>query len=371
MADLSSIDVAGAPRRVLIVLLGSIGDVVRALPLLCRIRLAWPDSHLAWAVEPKSEPVLRSHPWLDEVIVYDRKRAPWSVAAFVREIRRGRFDLVIDLQRHLKSGAIGWISGAPERLGFAPGNTKEYNDLFSTRQAAAQPKMRLKLSQYQAFGDALGIPPAPIEFGLEPTPEEAANAKRLLASASSPKVGVIMGSSWPSRIYPPGAVVAVIRKLAHPTDTCPALFPVLIGGPDEADVAAAVMRELDGAAALNLVGRTSLRDLIAIFAECAVAFGPDSGPMHMAAAAGCPVVSLWGSTAPERSAPWGFAELVIRGEIPCHPCYLRRCPIGGECMRRIDPSAVVHAVSQAVIASGRHNSSRPGEVPTSAAECVR
>jgi len=371
MVAVSSITVAGAPRRVLIVLLGSIGDVVRALPLLGRIRLALPDSHLAWAVEPKSEPVLRSHAWLDEVIVYDRKRAPWSFAPFLREIRRGRFDLVIDLQRHLKSGAIGWISGAPERLGFAAGNTKEYNHLFSTRQITAQPNMRLKLLQYQAFGDALGIPSAPIEFGLAPTPEETANAKRLLAGAPCPMVGVIIGSSWPSRIYPPGAVATTIRELAHPTDTCSALFPVLIGGPDEAGLVDAVMKEIEGVPTLNLVGRTSLRDLIAIFTQCAAAFGPDSGPMHMAAAVGCPVVSLWGSTAPERSAPWGFADLAIRGEIECHPCYLRRCPIGGECMRRIDPLAVAHTVRQAVTVSGRYNDSQPGDIPVSAGEYVR
>ena len=107
------------------------------------------------------------------------------------------------------------------------------------------------------------------------------------------------------------------------------------------------MRELEGEPGLNLVGKTTLRDLIAILAECAVAFGPDSGPMHIAAAVGCPIVSLWGSTAPERSAPWGFADFAIRGEIPCHPCYLRRCPIGGECMRRIAPQTVVETVRRA------------------------
>ncbi len=115
---------------------------------------------------------------------------------------------------------------------------------------------------------------------------------------------------------------------------------MLLGGPDETKLAGEVMRHLDGVPALNLAGRTSLRDLIAIFPECAVAFGPDSGPMHIAAAVGCPVVSLWGATAAERSAPWGFADLAISGEIPCHPCYLRKCPIGRECMRRISPEEV-------------------------------
>jgi heptosyltransferase-2 len=91
--------------------------------------------------------------------------------------------------------------------------------------------------------------------------------------------------------------------------------------------------------------------LIAILAECTVACGPDSGPMHISAAVGCPIVSLWGSTAPERSAPWGFADFAIRGEIPCHPCYLRRCPIGGECMRRIAPQTVVQMVRRAALVS--------------------
>jgi heptosyltransferase I len=354
MAAVTPIPVPTSPNRILIVLLGSIGDVVRALPLLARIRGAWPQAHIAWAVEGKSEPVLRAHPWLNEVIVYDRRRAPLSFLPFLREVRRGGFDLVIDLQRHLKSGVVGLTSGARRRIGFGPANTKEYNHLFSTQRIAPQPNLRLKLAQYQAFGDALGIAATPIEFGLRITSEESAKALSLIASAPRPRVAVILGSSWPSRIYSPDAIVRVIRELAHSFEDSPALFPLLIGGPEEARLGASVMRELEGEPGLNLVGKTTLRDLIAIFSECTVAFGPDSGPMHIAAAVGCPIVSLWGSTAPERSAPWGFADFAIRGEIPCHPCYLRRCPIGGECMRRIAPQTVAQTVRRAsLVPSGR------------------
>jgi ADP-heptose:LPS heptosyltransferase len=162
---------------------------------------------------------------------------------------------------------------------------------------------------------------------------------------------VILGSSWPSRIYFPDSIAAVIRELAMARDGSPALFPVLIGsGRDEVALANQVIANLAGASVLNLAGRTSLRDLVAIFAECAAAFGPDSGPMHIAAAAGCPVVSLWGATAPERSAPWGFADLALSGAIPCHPCYLRECPIGRECMRRIAPAEVAAAIRRALAA---------------------
>ena len=337
-----------APKRVLIILLGAIGDAVRALPLLGRMRRAWPQAHIAWAVEPKSQPIIEGHPWLDQLIVYDRRHAPWSFVPFLWQVRAGRFDLVVDLQRHLKSGIVGVVSGARDRLGFAAANAKELNHRFTTRQIAPQPNLRLKLMQYQAFADALGAPPAPIEFGLRLSPDEDARARAALAVARRPLVGVILGSSWPSRIYFPESVAAVIRELTRPAGGSPPLFPVLIGAPEEAAIADAVMRDLDGLEALNLVGRTRLRDLIGIFGECAVAFGPDSGPMHIAAAVGCPVVSLWGATAPQRSAPWGYAELALHGEIPCHPCYLRDCPIGRECMRRIAPAEVAAMVRRAL-----------------------
>ncbi len=346
-------EVKPPPRRVLIVLLGAIGDVVRALPLLGRIRRAWPDAHIAWAVEPKSAPILERHPWLDEVIIHDRSHAPFGFAPFLKSVRAGHFDLVLDLQRHLKSGVTSWASGAPERIGFAAANTKEFNHLFSNRHIEAQPPMRLKLLQYQAFGDALELAPAQIEFGLRATDDEAARARAMLNDAPRPLLGVFLGSSWPSRVYFPESVAAVIRALATAANGTAPLFPVLLGGADDSPLAAEVMRNLQGVRALNLAGVTRLRDLIAIFPECAAAFGPDSGPMHIAAAVGCPVVSLWGATAAERSAPWGFADFAISAEIPCHPCYLRECPIGRECMRRIAPEDVAAIVRRAIGARPR------------------
>jgi lipopolysaccharide heptosyltransferase I len=335
------------PRRVLIVLLGAIGDVVRALPLLGRIRRAWPQAHIAWAVEPKSRPILEHHPWLDEILLYDRTRAPLGFPGYLKKVRAGRFDLVVDLQRHLKSGITSIVTGARDRIGFAAPNTKEFNHLFSTRTIAPQPPMKLKLMQYQAFGDALGLAPAPIEFGLSPTDEESARVRELVRQAPRPLMGVILGSSWPSRIYFPELTARAIVTLSSASNGGGPLFPLLIGAPEEASLATEVMRHLGGAPALNLAGKTGLRELIALFGECAVAFGPDSGPMHIAAAVGCPIVSLWGSTAPQRSAPWGFDQYAIAGGIPCHPCYLRKCPIGRECMWRINPAVVAGQVRRA------------------------
>jgi lipopolysaccharide heptosyltransferase I len=363
-ASATSTETGAAPRRILIILLGAIGDVVRALPLLGRIRRAWPEAHIAWAVEPKSRAVLEGHPWLDELIVYDRRRAPVSFLPFLVRVRAGRFDLALDLQRHLKSGVVAMASGARVRVGFDRANGKEFNHLFSTRRIAPQPPMRLKLMQYQAFGDALGVPPSPVEFGLEATDAERARAAAMLKDAPRPLLAVILGSSWPSRLYFAESIAAVIREMADGRAGRRALFPVLLGsGRDEVALASRVVADLSGAPVLNLAGRTGLRDLVAIFAECAAAFGPDSGPMHIAAAAGCPVVSLWGATAPERSAPWGFADLALAAAIPCHPCYLRECPIGRECMRRIAPGEVADALRRALAAPRADDAPAPRGSP--------
>lgn len=122
---------------------------------------------------------------------------------------------------------------------------------------------------------------------------------------------------------------------------------VLLGGPSEQTFAQEVSRTLEGTVT-NLSGQTSLRDLIGIFSRARLALGPDSGPMHIAAATGTPVISLWGATSPARSAPWGSEELVLRGPAACSPCYIRRCRIGRRCMQRITPEQVL-AVARKIL----------------------
>ncbi len=325
-----------SPRRILIVLLGAIGDVTRALPLLMRLRHTYPAAHIAWAVEPAAAPLLDHHPALNEVLLYRRTRGLLAFMPFLRAIRRQRFDLVLDLQRHAKSGLVSWWSGAPLRLGFHRQNSKEGNWLCNTHTIAPVADFSLKLRQYLIFAEALGLPDDGVHFDLRLRAEEEQQVETLLGGTARPFAAFFLGSRWPSRFWFPQATAAVARALQQNYG----MGIVLLGGQSEAAFAQEVSAAVGGTIT-NLSARTSLRDLIGIFARARLALGPDSGPMHIAAATGTPVISLWGATSPIRSAPWGSEEFVLRGPAACSPCYTRRCPIGRACMQRITPQQVL------------------------------
>ena len=151
-----------------------------------------------------------------------------------------------------------------------------------------------------------------------------------------------VGSTWPSRQWLPAATAGLCERLR-----ARGMGVVLVGGPGDAAFAEAVQHA--GAGPLvNLVGRTALRDVIAVMERAAVAIGPDTGPMHIATAVGAPVVALFGATSPRRSGPWGWDDTVIRGDAPCAPCYRPRCPIGQLCMESITPAMVMERVELAM-----------------------
>jgi len=331
--------------RLLIVLPGALGDVIRALPLLGRLRRGRPDAHLAWAVEPPSAPLLSGHPWLDQVLVFER---PWGVRAFpafLRQVRAGGFTHALDLGRSIKSGVIARASGATTRYGFARADGREGGWLLATHRLPPQGRERAKLDQFLAFADALGLPPAPVEFGLAPAAADAAAAAQLTAGLPSPLIVASVGSSCPSRRWLPERTAAVLDGLATTTGGS----GLLVGTASDAPFAAAVVRATRGRVR-DLVGRTTLGQLTGVLALAGVVFGPDSGALHLGAALGRPVVSLWGATSALRSTPFGGERHVVQGAAPCAPCFLTRCPIGRVCMQAITVETVAAHAAGALAA---------------------
>ena len=324
------------PKRILLVLCGSIGDVTRALPLANLIHRGFPGATLSWAVEPPSLPLIEHHPAVDEVILFDRARGWKQFFPFLKKIRVSRFDWVLDLQRHLKSGIISGWSGAPNRLGFHRLDCKEFNWVFNNRHVPALGNSVSKLDHYLKFAEYLGLLPDRVEWQLSLTREEYLGVARHLAGTGNEYAALFVGSRWESKGWLPAQISSCARLIQerHGLDV------VLLGG--ETDAGAA--REVEHACVrgvANLVGRTSLKEAIGIIAQAQVAVGPDTGLMHLAAAVGTPVISLWGATSPSRTGPYGFEELVIQGTADCAPCYLKCCPIGRVCMQSIDVEAIM------------------------------
>jgi lipopolysaccharide heptosyltransferase II len=329
-------------ERILIVLLGAIGDVVRALPLANRLRAGYPAAHIAWAVEPHAAPVLAKHPALDERLIFERSGGVRAFRSFLRRVRDGGFDLVLDLQRHAKSGLVSAATRAPVRIGFHRHNAKELNWLANTHTIAPVEARGWKLAQYLRFADLLELPPQAPRFDVTLTPDEETRVAQLLAPLQRPFAALFLGSTWESRVWFAEGYAEVVAALDER-----GLDAVLVGGADVRTIADATVQR-SGRPPLDLTMRTTLRESYGVLARARLAVGPDSGPMHLAAAAGTPVVSLWGATAPARSAPFGSENLVLVGRVPCAPCYLRRCPIGRQCMRDITPARVIAQAGRAL-----------------------
>ncbi len=350
-------------KKILIVCFGAIGDVTRALPLAVRIKKQWPSCTLDWAIEPISQSIVKGHPAIDTVRLFDRPRGLSAFWRFVQEVRSEKYDLVLDLQRHIKSGFVSFRSGAPRRIGFHRKNSREYNWLFNTESIRAWEHYSPKVLQYQSFGDALGLPSMePLDFGLRPSSEERESFQEKLreiwgstAESELPgrekRIALILGSTWPSRFWMAEYYVELIRRMSESDGYT--FF--LLGGPAEEAFAESIFSQCAPGSAVNLVKKTSLRELVPLFSEVSMAVGSDSGPMHIAAALEIPVISLWGSTSPKRSAPYGSEALILQSAIACSPCYRKDCPgLDTLCMRSISVDAVVARIqSSQIISEGR------------------
>ena len=331
------------PKKILIVLHGSIGDVTRALPLAGLLRKGFPEAFLAWSVEPASYPLLQGNPAIDRILVFDRSAWRRSFGRFLAEVRAQRFDLVLDLQRHLKSGIVSWSSGAARRIGFHRADSKEGNWLFNNLSIDRFGDRIPKIQHYLKFAEYLGLPTGPLEWSFLLSADEV-RAVELIVGRIKPAFAVLfVGSRWSSKLW-------FAEQIAACADTLSAEFSlgvVLLGSKDDQELAQSASA-LAKNQVTNLAGKTSLREAIGIIQRAKLAVGPDTGLMHIAAAVGTPVISLWGATDPDRTGPYGFGDLVIRGQAPCVPCYKRRCTIGRICMKSIDNNQITTMIAAAL-----------------------
>jgi len=347
--------------RILVVRLGAVGDVVRTLPAVSAVRAAYPGSHLAWLVEKGSSSVLESQGWLDEVIQFPREalgaalrggrldRAASLSWAFRRELKRRKFDLVLDFHSILKSGVLAALTGAPVRVAYARPFGRELGWWFAQHRARLHPRRMSRFDRNDALVRFLGVtePPSPRPLVI-PAPAEA-RAEASLGAAPSP-VAIHPGTSdrTPHKRWSVEGYAALARGLSA-EEGRPSVVTV---GPARADreFAEAIVEASGGAASLA-PATPGLGDLAALFARCALYVGSDTGPMHVASLVGTPVVQLLGPTDPIENAPWSAVpSRTVRVQIGCNPC--RRGCAAATCMGVIHPELVLKA-ARALLAGGR------------------
>lgn len=324
--------------RILIVLMGSLGDVVRGLSLPGAIKQHRPEAVITWLVEPACAELVAVHPHVDETIIFDRPqkiKGPW---ALYRNLSSRDFDVSLDLQRHFKSGVFSLLARAPRRIGFHRRQAKEFNWLFQTERLSSEAGPLPKLEQYQQFLDVLGLDRIrPLDFGLQGLAERTAGGGEYPVPLKTPYVALVLGSSWESKEWFFESYLQLMRRLL----SLDGLQLVLLDVPGKKQEARALTEILGSKRICNLVGRTSLPELAGVLQGAELAIGPDCGSGHLAAAVGTAYITLFGPTAADRTAPYGCLPLVCEAALDCRPCYRRRCPrFDKACMRAIDPEAV-------------------------------
>ena len=300
------------------------------LHVLSTLRAQLGSAHVGWLVEDRFRGVLDGHPEIDKLHVYERKRMlrPSGMAAFgglIHEMRSARYDVVLDLQANLKSGILGWLSGARRRISPARPLSKEGNSFFVTESLPVIGVHRM--DAYRSLIDAIGPPRSPADTPAN-SPDDHPGARAVLHTVLHSDVaahGSILLHPGVSgfgafKRWPAAAYGELATRLARQLDR-----PVLLtAGPGEREQAQQVVDATDAPA--TIVEPKSLRELVDTLAGAHVVVAADTGPAHIAAATGVPTLTLFGPKDPDVLAPVGPRTATVRAGVRCSPCTLRACP---------------------------------------------
>jgi lipopolysaccharide heptosyltransferase I len=313
-------------RRIVLIKPSALGDIVQTLPVLAALRRRYPDAHLTWLVNRAYEPLLRGHPALDEVLPFDRGatrhglwKATVNYARFLRDFRARNFDLVIDLQGLLRSGLFTAVSGAARRVGLSSareGAVWFYTDVVQV----ADFNSIHAVDRYWLVAEALGAGDGPIVFPLPIREPERLWAETALRECPRPWLAFGVGSRWMTKRWPPEHFAALARR-AQAGFGGTVLF---VGGADEAELARITGEQLAGPWR-NLSGGTTLPQLVAVLSQIDVMVANDTGPLHLAAALGRPIVAPYTCTKVALNGPFGQAERAVATTVYCAGSYVKKC----------------------------------------------
>lgn len=340
--------------KILILKPSSLGDVVQALPVLRLLKRHFNDAEIFWWIDSNLAPLLEGDPDLTGIVRFERRRwaAPRHWPEMLRSVqwmRAQHFDLVIDLQSLLRSGAFAWLANGKLLIGLDDSRegARGFYDIAIRRKNFHTHAV----DWYLAVLPQLGVPVHDHFQWLPERPHIAAEVRdKWLTENSKFKIQnsklILLqpGARWPNKRWPAEFFAELVRLLTR--QLADARF-VILGGEDDNPLGEIIGR-IEPERCLNLCGRTALPEMVEWIRLCDLMVTNDTGPMHVAAALGKPLVALFGPTEPRRTGPYGRLPDVLRLDLPCSPCFKPRCAWvnPNECLKALAPAAVFEFASR-------------------------
>jgi len=358
----------------------ALGDVVHTIPLLVKLRARYPRAQIDWLITPENAEVVRSHPALSNVVLFARRdfskrgRRWHATVAFrdlLKQIRRAKYDLIVDMHGQMRSAFFSLITGARVRIGFdrpikfsrtisaehdlknVPTRgwrgAREGSWIAYTHRIPIPTLDVHAIDRYLWVAPLLGLDDDPPDLRIYLSPETIQNVERLLEEhgvpASKPLIVLVPGTIWETKHWTIEGFAGVARQFLREK------FAVALAGTKRDQ---ARCRQIAAAApgVCDLSGKTTPAELAALIRRAEVAVTNDSGSMHVAASLGKPMVSVFGPTNPVHIGPYERPESVVRIDLPCSPCNYRRlsqCPFDHACMKQVTSEMVVERARKILV----------------------
>lgn len=341
--------------KILIIKLSAIGDVVQTLPALEAIKKTYPTSEVTWVVEEAAAGILEGHPLIHHLLISHRKS--WirklknplmffagmkQIVEFLRELRGTRYDIAIDFQGLLKSGMLIGLARAHRKIGFD--RTREFSYLFLNEKLPPYDKEKHALERYLDVARYLGAV-NPLPTCTLPIEREVAVMKERLkktvgARHALPLLAIVNPvARWRTKLWSEQKFAELADRLIQERRAA-----VIFTGSSEDRVVIGRIVSMMKQKAENWAGETTLKELAALASLSNLFITTDTGPMHLAAAAGAKVLALFGPTAPWRTGPYGTSHIIVRKGLACSPCFQRTCD-DIRCMEAITVEEVLEKIN--------------------------
>jgi len=303
-------------KNILIFKPSSLGDIVLALPALSALRKGLPSSKISWLVRPEFAPLLKNHPHLDDIILFDRKflgkawyhpKALAALLSLIRLLRSRKFDVVIDLQGLFRTAFLAWLTGCKKRFGMS--NARELSPLFYTDKIHQDTNCIHLVDYYLKIVRLAGAGSAEPQFILPEDSDAEKAVQHLLAEHGIDKdkyAVIVPGARRSKKCWPADRFAAIAGKISSQFN----LAVVAVGTAPQKSLVEKI-QSLTGIHVANLAGATTLAQLVALIRKAAIVVSNDTGPGHIAAALQRPLVMIFGRTNPRRLAPYKRENCIV------------------------------------------------------------